>query len=143
MTNAIEKQKKILRLIFQPCQVSMCERIICLGIRKRMYSKTSLKWTPSGPKKSVHYNEVFIIERCISSKNRFFGLFKSVHYEEVFTMERCSLTEVLLYIYIQMHDLNDNFFSIDVRKRNNGTFFLNWPRPLLNTEMNGISEFRQ
>jgi hypothetical protein len=143
MTNAIEKQKKILRLIFQPCQVSMCERIICLGIRKRMYSKTSLKWTQSGPKKSVHYKEVFIIERCISSKNRFFGLFKSVHYEEVFTMERCSLTEVLLYIYIQMHDLNDNFFSIDVRKRNNGTFFLNWPRPLLNTEMNGIFEFRQ
>jgi hypothetical protein len=66
------------------------------------YSKISLKWTPSGPKKSVHYNEVFIIERCISSKNRFFGLFKSVHYEEVFTMERCSLTEVLLYINIHI-----------------------------------------
>jgi hypothetical protein len=40
MTNAIEKQKKILRLIFQPCQVNMCERIICLGIRKRMYMYT-------------------------------------------------------------------------------------------------------
>ncbi len=43
---------------------------------------------------------MFIYGRCISSKNRFFGLFKSVHNKEVFTYERCSLIEVLLYIIV-------------------------------------------
>ena len=70
-----------------------------IEINNSIYSKTSLIWTPSGPKKTVHYTEVFTLERCISSKNWFLGLFESVHNKEVFILERCSLWEVLLYWY--------------------------------------------
>jgi hypothetical protein len=166
MTNAIEKQKKILRLIFQPCQVNMCERIICLGIRKRMYMYT--QDVHSGRRNGAlndrkrrftaliftlfHRNPSVRITTAVSCYgttivlHRFyihfwtdgFGRFSPV-YSRFRPFTRRSVGPG----YIQMHDLNDNFFSIDVRKRNNGTFFLNWPRPLLNTEMNGIFEFRQ
>jgi hypothetical protein len=78
-----------------------------------IYSRTSIHWTPSGPEKSVHYKEVFTIERCISSKNLFFGLFKSVHNQEVFIIGSCSLIEVLLYqVFILIMVREKNFSSL-------------------------------
>jgi hypothetical protein len=61
------------RKIFINLKKTFCFLYYYNFLLPKKYSKTSLIWTPLGLFKSVHYREVFTIERCISSQNRSIG----------------------------------------------------------------------